>query len=229
MHDALHTPTEADFGPGELVPSSRDLCEQWGVSRATVIKAMDTLRNDGVVVARQGAGFTVVETPVARPAGRRTGPRISGGYPFKRLSVPTEEAPPERVRDSLQLPRDARALRRDRIVMLAEGEAYTLVSAWFPPDITEACPRLAQNGPIAEGTTRHVTRETGRRPVSATDIYTVRLATAYECERLGVTQPAAVAVTLHTAHDMDGSPLVCEEGVTAGQLWELSETYSMES
>ncbi|GDY60572.1 hypothetical protein SVIO_111950 [Streptomyces violaceusniger] len=34
-----------------------------GVSRATVVKAMDVLRNDGLVEARQGAGFTVVETP----------------------------------------------------------------------------------------------------------------------------------------------------------------------
>jgi DNA-binding GntR family transcriptional regulator len=69
-----------EFGPGELLPSGRDLAEQWGVSRATVVKAYDVLRNDGLVSAKQGAGFVVVETPVARPAGaRRAGSsRVTG-------------------------------------------------------------------------------------------------------------------------------------------------------
>ncbi|MGW5638899.1 winged helix-turn-helix domain-containing protein, partial [Streptomyces sp. NPDC003832] len=60
-----------EFGPGQLLPSGRDLAEQWTVSRATVVKAYDVLRNDGLVAARQGAGFVVAETPVARPAGGR--------------------------------------------------------------------------------------------------------------------------------------------------------------
>lgn len=58
-----------EFDPGETIPSGRDLAEQWDVSRATAIKAVDVLRNDGVVVAKQGTGFVVTETPVARPAG----------------------------------------------------------------------------------------------------------------------------------------------------------------
>ncbi|MBQ1122660.1 GntR family transcriptional regulator [Streptomyces sp. B15] len=222
--------TEGEFGPGDLLPSGRDLCEQWGVSRATVVKAMDVLRNDGVVVARQGSGFTVVETPVARPAGRRgVGPRVSGGRPFKRLGTPCKEVPPDRIRDALHLGPETCALRRDRMVLLDEGEPYTLVSAWFPADIADACPRLAQEGPIAEGTTRYVTRETGRAPARATDIYTTRLATSDECKQLGLPHPAAVAVTLHTAYDQGGRPLVCEEGVTGGELWELTDSYSMES
>ena len=60
-----------EFAPGETIPSGRDLAEQWDVSRATAIKAVDVLRNDGVVVAKQGTGFVVTETPVARPAGAR--------------------------------------------------------------------------------------------------------------------------------------------------------------
>jgi GntR family transcriptional regulator len=39
--------------------------------------------------------------------------------------------------------------------------------------------------------------------------------------------PAAVAVVLHTAYDKDGRPLVCEEGVTAGALWERTDSYPM--
>ncbi|GGW61179.1 hypothetical protein GCM10010320_47880 [Streptomyces caelestis] len=72
-----------EFGPGELLPSGRDLAEQWSVSRATVVKAYDVLRADGLVVARQGAGSSRRRSRVLRAdaelaqaasrAARRTG------------------------------------------------------------------------------------------------------------------------------------------------------------
>jgi GntR family transcriptional regulator len=222
--------TEGEFGPGDLLPSGRDLCEQFGVSRATVIKAMDVLRNDGLVIARQGAGFTVVEEPVARPAGRRgSRSRITGGKPFRRLGTPTMEHPPPRVADALQLDDGKAALRRARLVLLDDGAPFTLVSAWFPADIADACPRLASAGPIAEGTTNYVTRTTGRSPASGVDVYTTRLANEEEAELLRLSGPVAVAVVLHSAYDAEGRALVCEEGVMPGELWELTERYPMES
>lgn len=85
-----------EIAPGDTIPSGRDLAEQWDVSRATAIKAVDVLRNDGVVVAKQGTGFVVTETPVARPAGaRRAGSaRILGGMPFLRVGTPDWAEPP---------------------------------------------------------------------------------------------------------------------------------------
>ncbi|MEV8431706.1 GntR family transcriptional regulator [Streptomyces chartreusis] len=218
-----------EFGPGELLPSGRDLAEQWNVSRATVVKAYDVLRNDGLVVARQGAGFIVAETPVARPAGgRRAGAaRVSGGAPFRRLGVPDRVVPPDHVRDVLGLSAGATALRRARLVLLDDGTPGTLVTAWFPPDIADAAPRLAMAGPIAEGTTHYVRRETGRSPLEGVDVKTVRLAAAEEARLLDVDQPVAVSVVLHTAYDQGGRPLVCEEGVTASHVFEETETYPM--
>ncbi|RKN34971.1 GntR family transcriptional regulator [Streptomyces hoynatensis] len=219
--------TEGHFRPGEVLPSGRDLCEQFGVSRATVIKAMDVLRTDGVVVARQGSGFSVVQTPVARPAGRRgSASRTTGAGPFRRLGTPMTEVPPPRIREALQLGEDQRALRRARLVLKQDGSPATLVVAWFPPGIAEACPRLSAAGPIAEGTTAYVKRTTGRAPTDGVDVYTVRMAAADEAELLELTLPAAVVITLHTASDADG-PLVCEEGVTPHTLWELTDSYPM--
>ncbi|MEU7244814.1 GntR family transcriptional regulator [Streptomyces sparsogenes] len=220
--------TEGEFGPGDLLPSGRELAEQFGVSRATVIKAMDVLRSDGAVVARQGAGFTVVETPVARPAGRRNShDRVTEGRPYKRLGTPTTEVPPQRVAEAMQLPDGVGALRRARLVLLDDGDPFTLVVAWFPLEIAHACPRLGMEGPIAEGTTNYVARCTGRSPARGVDVHTVRLAAKEEAELLKLSQPAAVAVALHTAYDRDGRALVCEEGVTSGDLWELTDGYPM--
>ncbi|MER5746264.1 GntR family transcriptional regulator [Streptomyces sp. NPDC002225] len=221
--------SDGEFGPGDLLPSGRDLCEQWSVSRATVIKAMDVLRGDGLVVARQGSGFTVVEAPVARPAGRRASgsSRISGGSPFRRLGVPGKEVPSARVAEALGLESGAMALRRDRLMLLDDGTPLSLVTAWFPEEVADACPRLSQKGPIAEGTTHYVARTTGRSPVRGIDLTSVRLATGSEAGHLGLTEPAAVAVVLHVASDSTGRALVCEEGVTPAHLWELTDSYPM--
>ncbi|GAB2957433.1 GntR family transcriptional regulator [Streptomyces pseudoechinosporeus] len=218
-----------EFGPGDLLPSGRDLAEQWDVSRATVVKAYDVLRADGLVVARQGAGFTVAETPVARPAGgRRAGSsRVAGGAPYRRLGTPDRTVPPPHVADALGLKPGEEALRRIRLVLLDDGSPQSLVTAWFPPSIADAAPRLAAKGPIPEGTTHYVRRETGRFPAEGVDTTTVRLASAEEARLLEVEQPAAVAVALHVAFDQDHRPLVCEEGVTPSHVFEETDNYPM--
>ncbi|MEU8823657.1 GntR family transcriptional regulator [Streptomyces sp. NPDC048636] len=217
-----------EFQPGETVPSGRDLAEQWSVSRATAIKAMDVLRADGVVEARQGTGFIVTETPVARPAGgRQAGSARASGMPFLRVGTPDRAMPPAHVAEALRLGADVEALRRVRVLQLPDGSPHSYVTAWFPPEVADEAPRLAQPAPIAEGTSRYVRRQTGRFPVEGTDTTTVRLATEAEAEHLTLTGPTAVAVVLHTAYDQEGRPVVCEEGVTPGALFERVETYPM--
>ncbi|MFJ8168498.1 GntR family transcriptional regulator [Streptomyces sp. NPDC094473] len=218
-----------EFAPGATIPSGRDLAEQWDVSRATAIKAVDVLRNDGVVVAKQGTGFVVTDTPVARPAGaRRAGSaRIMGGMPFLRVGSPDWAEPPARVAVALGISPGVEALRRIRVLQLPDGTPNSCVEAWFPPEIAGAAPRLADTAPIAEGTTRYVRRQTGRFPVEGVDVTTVRLATDAEAGRLGVAPSTPVAVLLHTALDEQGRPLVCEEGVTPSSLFEQVDTYAM--
>lgn len=218
-----------EFGPGDLLPSGRDLAEQWGVSRATVVKAYDILRHDGIVVARQGSGFLVTETPVARPAGgRRTGTsRLSGGTPYRRLGTPGRAVPPAHVADALGLSDGEAALHRARLTFLDDGTPHSLVTAWFPASVADAAPRLSAKEPIVEGTTHYVRRETGRVPAEGHDVTTVRLATDEEARLLDVRQPTAVAVVLHTAFDQLGRALVCEEGVTPSHVFEQTDNYPM--
>ncbi|MFD9868834.1 GntR family transcriptional regulator [Streptomyces niveus] len=227
--ESLRTRIAAGEFDGETLPSGRDLAEQWSVSRATAVKAMDVLRNDGLVEARQGTGFVVAETPVARPAGaRRAGStRVSGGMPFLRVGEPDWAVPPAHVAAALGMDPGLEALRRVRVLQLPDGSPHSYVQAWFPPDVAELSPRLAQTAPIAEGTTRYVRRQTGRFPVEGVDVTSVRLATEQEVTNLALLEPTAVAVVLHTAYDQEQCPLVCEEGVTPGVLYEHVETYVM--
>ncbi|WP_411144846.1 GntR family transcriptional regulator [Streptomyces sp. x-80] len=218
-----------EFGPGDLLPSGRDLCEQWQVARGTVVKAMEALRNDGLVVSRQGSGFSVAEAPVARPAGgRRAGStRIGGGSPYRRLGTPDRAVPPSAVADALGLGEGEVALRRTRLMLLDDGTPQSLVTAWFPAEVADVCPRLSSAGPIAEGTTRYVQRETGRFPAEGMDVRSVRLADPDEAALLEVTEPAAVSVVLHVAYDPERRALVCEVGVTPSHVYEDTDNYPM--
>jgi GntR family transcriptional repressor for pyruvate dehydrogenase complex len=51
---------------GERLPSEAQLCEMFGVSRPVVREALQRLRADGLVLARQGSGTFVMARPAAR-------------------------------------------------------------------------------------------------------------------------------------------------------------------
>ena len=49
------------YTPGEKIPSSAQLCEEFGVSRTVIREALTSLKVAGRVIARQGAGVYVTE------------------------------------------------------------------------------------------------------------------------------------------------------------------------
>ncbi|RAJ70347.1 TetR family transcriptional regulator [Streptomyces sp. Amel2xB2] len=56
-----------ELGPGDRVPSTRQLAAEWGVALATATKAMAALRQEGLVEARPRAGTVVAPAGGARP------------------------------------------------------------------------------------------------------------------------------------------------------------------
>ena len=47
------------YKPGEQLALEREMCEQYGVSRITIKKAVDQLVKEGLVVKRRGSGTFV--------------------------------------------------------------------------------------------------------------------------------------------------------------------------
>ena len=54
-----------EFTPGSAIPTERELGDEYGVSRITVIKALDMLERDGHIGRQQGRG-TFVADPAVR-------------------------------------------------------------------------------------------------------------------------------------------------------------------
>lgn len=61
----------ADMKPGDQLPTESELCDEFGVSRITVRRAVDELAGDGLVVREQGRG-TFVANPVITNSIRET-------------------------------------------------------------------------------------------------------------------------------------------------------------
>ncbi|MCF3177761.1 TetR/AcrR family transcriptional regulator C-terminal domain-containing protein [Streptomyces sioyaensis] len=55
--------------PGDRVPSTRRITQEWGVAMATATKVLTTLRQEGLVRAVPGVGTVVAEPASARAAG----------------------------------------------------------------------------------------------------------------------------------------------------------------
>ena len=69
-----------ELSPGDALPSERELTERWNVARATVVRALDVLRHEGLIETRQGTGSVVRErTPLARTAGERYSTAVETG------------------------------------------------------------------------------------------------------------------------------------------------------
>ena len=63
-----------ELRPGDRVPSTRQLTQEWGVAMATATKALSTLRQEGLVRAVQGVGTVVAD---GRPPRAATGQELT--------------------------------------------------------------------------------------------------------------------------------------------------------
>jgi GntR family transcriptional regulator len=126
-----------EFAAGRLLPSEAELSLQYGASRVTVRRALEVLRDDGLVDARQGFGWFAAATPVRQTLGRlgtiEEQMAESGLRPQRRVLdfafVPAE-APVRQVLGCDQV-------LRVRRVNLADGEPFAVVTVWCPASLGE--------------------------------------------------------------------------------------------
>ncbi|WP_201369424.1 MULTISPECIES: GntR family transcriptional regulator [Ktedonobacter] len=65
--------TSGDWKPGDLIPSERELGEQYGISRMTARQALTELVNEGIFYREQGKGTFVSRNKITQQLIRLTG------------------------------------------------------------------------------------------------------------------------------------------------------------
>ncbi|MCP2337941.1 GntR family transcriptional regulator [Actinomadura rupiterrae] len=219
-----------DLGPGDEVPSERQIAAQWDVSRPTATKALEALRTQGLVESRRGSGTYVLDRYGLH---RRARERYQRASQTGRIYPPSERAEivssevvtaPAHVSEALTLPERARALRRQRTVFRDDRPVEISVS-WYSEAVAERAPLLKDRARIRQGTVAYLEGATGRRARHGHDRVSARLASEAELEVFGLAGPAAVLVVRHTVYDMDEHPMEFAEAVYPPDAWTFEETY----
>jgi GntR family transcriptional regulator len=221
-----------DLPPGAEVPSERQIVADWGVSRPTATKALEVLRVDGLVDARQGSGtYVLAQDQITRRARERYQRAEETGriYPANERAeiVAAETATaPDHVALALGLEPEAQAVRRQRVTYRDE-RPVELSTSWYTTGMAARAPRLTERDRIHEGTVAYLEGATGRRGRLARDRMLARLATPEECDLLALTAPAPVLVIYHLVYDMDDRPLEFVEATCPPDSWSFEQEYSI--
>jgi GntR family transcriptional regulator len=121
-----------DLGPGRLLPSEAELSRTYDASRVTVRRALEVLRDEGLIDSRQGFGWFVAADPLRQSLGRLgtiESQLADGGMGSERRILDFRfVAAPERVREVLH----SDTVLRVRRLNLADGEPFALVTVWCP-------------------------------------------------------------------------------------------------
>jgi GntR family transcriptional regulator len=123
------------YAAGRLLPSESDMSAEFSVSRVTIRKALEVLRDIGLVDARQGFGWFVagetVRQPLARLATIEDQMRASGMTPQRQVLEFAFEKAPTDVAKAL----GTSQVLRVRRINLADGEPFAIVTVWCAAEL----------------------------------------------------------------------------------------------
>lgn len=126
-----------EYAAGRVLPSESEFSHEFDVSRVTVRKALELLRDDALIDSRQGFGWFVagetVRQPLARLATIEDQMRDSGMTPQRRILEFAFEKAPRDVARAL----GTTHVLRVRRVNLADGEPFAIVTVWCPAELAQ--------------------------------------------------------------------------------------------
>lgn len=122
--------SDGTYAAGRLLPSEADLGAEFDASRVTIRRALESLRDEGLVDARQGFGWFVSAAPLRQSLGRLAtieAQLAEGGIrPERRILEFAFERASRDVREVL----GAEQVLRVRRLNLADGEPFAVVTVW---------------------------------------------------------------------------------------------------
>ena len=118
--------------PGSLLPSESELSAEFSASRVTVRRALELVREDGLIASRQGFGWFVSTEPIRQSLERlgtiESQVETSGRDAARKVLEFSFEAPPPHVAELL----GSETVLRVKRLTLADGAPFALVTVWCP-------------------------------------------------------------------------------------------------
>jgi DNA-binding GntR family transcriptional regulator len=203
-----------DLAAGALLPSESELSAAYGVSRVTVRKALELLRDEGMIDARQGFGWFVATERVRQTLGRLGTIESQLGE----LGVGSERrvvgfrfvAAPPRARQVLGVDSVLEVRRVNR----ADGQPFARVTVWCPEEVGARLSRAdVEASPFYE--------LVGVPIGSATQTIGAAAAAPEDAALLAVPVGSPVLVCERITRDVHEQPLLLSEHVFPGHRTEF--------
>ncbi|MGK3943624.1 GntR family transcriptional regulator [Streptomyces caeruleatus] len=219
---------DGTYPPGTRVPSENQLVQAFGMSRPTVVRALELLKRDGWLESRQGFGTIVRGRPAVVAEKDRRGREalerdesLTSGRLLEVVDVPV----PARVASALGLPKRAKVLVR-RFLVEEDGEAVELVSSYFPAGLVDGT-ELAVDEPLIGSGRDHLETRKKVRFDHVTERVSARLPEPHEAELLGLPDGVPVLSVLVIARDASGQALQVTDLLLPADRQELEDTYRL--
>ncbi|MEU5525146.1 GntR family transcriptional regulator [Streptomyces sp. NPDC047860] len=219
---------DGTYAPGTRVPSENRLVQAFGMSRPTVVRALELLKRDGWLESRQGYGTIVRGRPeVVEQKDRRGREALERdeSQGAGRLIEVGHVSVPARVASALGLPKRAEVLMR-RFLVEEDGEAVELVSSYFPAGLVEGT-ELGSGEPLSGSPREHLEVRKKVRFDHVTERVSARLPEAREAELLDLPDGVPVLSVLVVACDASGRALQVADVLLPADRQELEDTYRL--
>ncbi|WP_246082828.1 GntR family transcriptional regulator [Nonomuraea diastatica] len=220
---------DGTYPPGSLLPSETQLVREFGVSRPTVVRALQVLQLRGVIEREHGKGsFVKAAPPVTQEANTRPGravlDRVESDENGSVIDAGTVIADASAAK-LLDVPEGSPVVRRRILFHDAERPA-DLVTLWCPANVAEGT-QLALTEPLAVGIRQHLQAAKGLKLQHVVERLSARHPSADEARALEVPKSSAVLGVLASIFNGGGRPVLVVDLVLPGDLHELEDAYSL--
>ena len=228
---------DGKLGPGEQLPSERDMMDHFGTARGTVRQAIALLKTEGLIQSEHGRGvFVRPAAPIRRKANTRflRSHRQAGQAAF---IAETEGEGRRPSVEMLQLgPDEPTADIAERLRLDARNKVLVRSRRYFADDVpvelaTSYIPwRLAKGTAIEQpdsgpGGIYARLEEKGHLLDHFIEDVSARMPTPTEADLLRLGSGVPVIVVVRTAYDTDGTPVEVCDTTMAADRYVLSYTF----
>jgi len=221
------------LAPGEKLPSETELMAEYDVSRVVARRAIDVLRNEGLIVSHSGKGSFVKEVRriVRDSSTRYSRHKAASTSPFKSDATKSGQqggwehsssrtAASVAVARRLDVAPDAPVMQTT-YRFFAEGEPIQISTSWEPLEITAGTPiEFPEESPTVGVVARMDL--IGWHVNEVVEKVHARAARPEEAERLNLPAHTAYVLVIERTHLVDGKPVETCDIVFPGDRYELT-------
>ncbi|HEY6277459.1 MAG TPA: GntR family transcriptional regulator, partial [Streptosporangiaceae bacterium] len=221
-----------EYPPGEKLPTYDELAEQYRCSIAAARRAVELLRQQGLVITAQGKGSFVRERPGTRRHGIERYSRsrwLTGGQAIlvaeaaaqgwtggQRLRFLGEVPAPGEVADRLGIAEGTPVWVRQRTTLI-NGRPNQLADSYYELPVTRAAPRLRDEDTGPGGGFARL-EEAGYRLERIREELTARMPVGPETVALDLPEGTPVIDLIRTTYDDAGQVVEVMVSVIAGDM-----------